>query len=504
MRRKLPIFQSAMLLTGVNLILRGSGTAFRIYLSRQIGAEGIGLLQLVMSVGVLALVAGMAGIRTATMYLTAEELGAGEKGCASQILRGCLAYSLICSLVFGMALYAAAPWIAEKWIGNAVVAPALRLYSAFLPPICMGGVLTGYFTAERKVLFLSAVEIGEQVVSIGVTLFAIVLCAKGDALRACMAIIAGSGAGAVFCLMCLWIARAAQGAKEETPIAVKERILHAALPLAAGDLLRTGIGSAENLMVPKRLALNPGTANPVAAFGMMSGMVFPVVMFPACLLFGVCEILIPEMAACKARSQGKRIGYLVQRGLWASLLYGGFVAGLLLLCAEALCMRLYGTADAVPYIRMYAMLIPMLYCDAVTDACTKGLGQQRVCVRYNIITNALDVLFLFFLLPRYGLKGYFVSFFITHGLNFFLSIRRLVAITKKPLSISRGMITITCCFAGAMLCRTGNTGLSIGLYIPSTLLLLALFGALKRSDAAWLGKVITGIAQTDSAGAYAH
>ena len=64
-----------MLLTGVNLLLRFAGTVFGVYLSRRIGEQGLGLLQLTMSVGSLAMIAGIGGIRTAAMYLTAEELG---------------------------------------------------------------------------------------------------------------------------------------------------------------------------------------------------------------------------------------------------------------------------------------------------------------------------------------------------------------------------------------------------------------------------------------------
>ena len=70
LRKARPIFYSAMMLTGVNLLLRFAGTTFQVYLSRRIGAEGIGLLQLTLSVGNLAMVAGMGGIRTATMYLS--------------------------------------------------------------------------------------------------------------------------------------------------------------------------------------------------------------------------------------------------------------------------------------------------------------------------------------------------------------------------------------------------------------------------------------------------
>ena len=62
------------MLTGVNLLLRIATTSFQVFLSGRIGAAGIGLLHLVLSVSSLAMTAGIAGIRTATMYLTAEEL----------------------------------------------------------------------------------------------------------------------------------------------------------------------------------------------------------------------------------------------------------------------------------------------------------------------------------------------------------------------------------------------------------------------------------------------
>ena len=94
MSKKLPIFYSALLLTLVNLLLRLVGTSFQVYLSGRIGAEGIGLLQLVMSVGGLAMVAGMAGIRTGAMYLTAEELGHRRPEQVTWVLSGCFRYSV--------------------------------------------------------------------------------------------------------------------------------------------------------------------------------------------------------------------------------------------------------------------------------------------------------------------------------------------------------------------------------------------------------------------------
>ena len=143
MARKLPIFYSALLLTGVNLLLRLVSTSFQVHISARLGAEGVGLLQLVMSVGGLAMTAGMAGIRTATMYLTAEELGKKRPGNVRWVLLGCFGYSLLCSLSLGVFLHTAAPWLAKNWIGDPRTVSAIRLFAVFLPVVCLSGCMTG-------------------------------------------------------------------------------------------------------------------------------------------------------------------------------------------------------------------------------------------------------------------------------------------------------------------------------------------------------------------------
>ena len=151
MSKRLPIFYSALLLTGVNLLLRLIGTSFQVYLSGRIGAAGIGLLQLVMSVGGLAMVAGMAGIRTGSMYLTAEELGRKMPGRVTWVLSGCFLYSLCFSGTIAGLLYSFAPQIAALWIGDLRTVDALRLFAAGLPVTGLCGVMCGYFTASNRI-----------------------------------------------------------------------------------------------------------------------------------------------------------------------------------------------------------------------------------------------------------------------------------------------------------------------------------------------------------------
>lgn len=427
MPKKNSMFYSALLLTGSNLALRMVSMGFQVYLSGQLGAAGVGLLQLTMSVATLAMTAAMAGIRTTAMYLTAEEIGKGRRG-VDRVLSACFCYSFLCSLAVALAVYGFAPMIAEQWIGDVRTAAALRIFAAFLPVVCLGGVMTGYFTAAQRIRELVAVEVLEQLTSMTITVALLARWAQGEPGRALCAVVGGSSAASLVTLISLMLLRRRDPASPKSTGPVASRLLRVAVPLALADNLRMGISTVENLIVPRRLAHYPGS-EPLADYGQVCGMVFPAMMFPAAILFSLAELLIPELSQCAAGERTRRIRYLTSRSLRVALLYGLAAGGMIFTAAIPLGQLLYHSARVGELLRRFSLLVPMLYLDAVTDATVKGMGQQVACVRYNTLTSFLDVAFLWILLPRFGLEGYFASFLITHALNFFLSIRRLIKVT---------------------------------------------------------------------------
>jgi stage V sporulation protein B len=479
------------MLTGVNLLLRLVSTTFQVFLSGRLGASGVGLLQLVMSVGSLALTAGMAGIRTATMYLTAEELGKQRSGNVKWILRGCLLYCVLCSGVISIGLYLFSPLVAEYWIRDMNTVAALRTFALSLPVVCVSGCLSGYFTAANRIGTLAAVEIAEQAAYIVATMGALLLWAGDDPGKACQCVVLGSGISACVTAVSLWILRLRNEEPPAARIPVSARLLRTAVPLALADDLKIGINTVENLMVPQRLALFKGIASPLAAFGMVSGMVFPVLMFPAAIIFALAELLIPEFARCQAAGSRKRIQYLAKRSLKLGLLYGCFCGGGLYLISDSLCQWLYRSEEVGQMLRLYSVLAPMLYSDAITDAINKGLGQQKTAVRYNIVTATLDVAGLYLLLPKYGMQGYFISFLISHLINFLLSVRLLIRTAGIRIPFHIPALTIS-----AVLAAVTGAGLVTGIfwkclaYLGLLGCLLILFQVLSWKDLLWLRGLI--------------
>lgn len=494
LKKRNSMLYSAVILTGATLLLRLAAMGFQVCLSGRIGAEGIGLVQIIFSVEELAFTVGAAGIRSCATYLSAEELGRRRPQGIHSVLSGCFQYSLICSVPTALALWQLSPRLAQSWIGNTAVISALRLYAVFLPVRCLYGVMTGYFTSAGRLKDFVTVEFLEQICSMAVTLLLLLHWAGADAGRACLSVTAGNCAASVLAFgALLFLYHGSLPPRTPNQPTPYRRILRMAVPLGIANTLRSGLNTIEDLVVPRRLTLFAGTVNAMADFGTVRGMVFPVLMFPAAILFSLAELLVPELSRCSAGQRQPRVRYLVRRGLRVSLLFGLCTGGLLFSVGRSLGALLYQNPVAGAYLRLYAPLVPVLYMDAIVDALCKGLGQQSANARYNVLTSFLDVLFLWLLLPRFGLFGYYFSFALTHLVNFCLSLRRLMLASGVRLTPGLPLRALLGVSAAAWLTSLlPSWGGYWGAVLPGAyyLLMVSLFWSLlrvvNRADALWL------------------
>ena len=179
-------------------------------------------------------------------------------------------------------------------------------------------------------------------------------------------------------------------------------------------------------------------------------MVFPVITFPSVILYSISDLLVPEMARCQAKGRTERVKFLADQCLRLTVLMAAASAGLGLGLGQELGQLLFSSAQAGEYICMFSLLVLMLYPDAITDGMLKGLGQQLHSVRYNTLTSLLDVGMLAVLLPTHGMGGFLAAFTVSHGVNFFLSLSRLIRVTgyqprfhatvKAALAVGAGLL----------------------------------------------------------------
>lgn len=448
MGAKPTIAQNVGLLTAANLLMRGVSMLFQVYLTARVGAAGVGLLQLILSVNLFAVTLGTSGLRVAALYLSAEAYGLRRYGGVRQAMVWCLTAGLLLSALVGGAMMAFAEPLALSVVGDLRAVLSLRLLGLTLPLSCLSMILSGCFTACGQVRTLVAVEVGDKAATVVLTMLLLQQGIAGDLAHACAAIVGGNALAAVGSVAVLlgllrrWLGKLDGGGAMPD---MGRRLLGIAGPVAVSDYLRSGLGTMEQFLIPWGLGRFSGShTQAMADYGVIHGMVFPVLMFPCTVLYAVADVLVPELARCRAEENQRRIRHVAGRCLRQGFLYAAAVAALLWLLAMPLGQLLYHSDDAGRYLRLFAPAVVMLYLDCLVDGMHKGLGQQVYTVRVNTLTSILDVALLYLLLPRWGIAGYYVSFWVSHGVNFYLSIRRLGELTG-PLTGRRTPDTIEAC-----------------------------------------------------------
>lgn len=390
-------------------------------------------------------------------------------------------------------------WIAAYWIGDLRALFSIRIIAVFLPSTCLCAVMSGYYTACGKIKQLVLIEIAERLLSLAVTVMLLKCWANRDTGRACCAIVGGSGAGCIFdfiLLFCGFLKNEKRIPLPKENLHIPSRLFKLCIPLALGDYLRNGLAAAEQFLIP--LGLSRGGASytqSMSAYGTIHGMVFPILMFPSVILYSLSDLLVPEFSRCRAGQNHRRILSLTGRCLRLGIIFSSLIAGFFYVCAPCLGELIYHSSLAGNYMALFAPLLVMLYLDVMVDGMLKGLGQQVSNVRYNTATSLLDVLLLLILLPSYGIDGYYFSFFVTHLLNFILSIRRLCLVTDYQISIAAwGKVILSILTAAAvplLLFSEYSAGYPVLFARGACFLLLStaflvLTGAVTMRDIRWL------------------
>ncbi|MDO4973924.1 MAG: MATE family efflux transporter [Eubacteriales bacterium] len=423
------LVRNTALLTASSLLMSAFGMLFQAWLAGRLGPAGLGLWQLTLSTGNLAATFAISGVRFAATRLVAEELGREEAGDVRAAMRRCLAYGSFFGIAALLGLLLLAEPIGVLAIGDARCVPALRLTAASLPCIALSSALSGYFTACGRIGKPTLIHLFEQLCGALLVWRFLGLVSGEDLARNAAAVALGRAAADLLSLLLMFFAygrdvrgHSSTGGGE----ALTARLLRIALPLALSAYARSTLSTLQHLLVPRGLRAAGYTADKaLAGYGIVHGMSLPLLLFPACLLAALAELIVPELTEMQVRREEDTIVRTVRSLLTKSFLYSLIVGALLFFCADPLAFHIYKSSQAGRYIRILAPLVPILYTDMAVDGCLKGLGQQLWSMAINVLDALFGLFLLWKLLPRYALTGYLALVYLSEIFNFTLSALRL-------------------------------------------------------------------------------
>ncbi|MDY2609489.1 MAG: oligosaccharide flippase family protein [Eubacteriales bacterium] len=450
-----------------SLLLRGIGMGFQVYLSRMLGAGGIGLFSLVMSVYTLAVTFAASGINLGATRIIAEERGKQNENGVSRALHSALCYAAIFGGAAAIFLLIGSHSIGVSWLQDVRTVSPLRLLALSLPPLAFANVCNGYFTACRSAYKNAILGITCECVRMGTSILLLRLWLHRGTQYACLALAGGNCAAevsdALLCAILLIYARRSERRKAhsrtntaQTTAGVTRRLLRVSLPIACTAYVRSALLTLEHILIPLGLRQSgDSAAQALAAYGTVHGMVLPAILYPMAFLSAFAALLVPELAEYHVRGDNRAILRLCSRGCKITLLFGIGVCGVFLCCAPLLGHVLYDSQQAGYYLHALGILTPLMYLDHIVDAMLKGLDEQLASMRYNILDAALCVLAVYFLLPRFGIRAYLWILIGSELFNLSLSVSRLLRVVRMPLHPIRQIALPVLCSVAAQYVACG-------------------------------------------------
>lgn len=429
MNFKSDLIKNTVIMTATNLLMRTIAVIFNAYLTAKIGSAGIGLFQLIMTVYSLAITFSSAGIKLASTRLTVE-INTNRKNDLNRSMKILDLYAFICGCTVCILFFLFSDIIAKYWISDDRSASSVRILALSLPFVAFSSSLSGYFTSSNLVGKYSAIQLIEQGTKFAVAVVILNSIRNMTVKSGCIAIVTAiSVSEAVSFTLSFILKKMSIPKKSEKPRIRLMKLFRIALPDAAGTCARSILLTIEHLLIPKGFEKSGSdSASALSAYGNIHAMALPILLYPSAILTSFSTMLIPELAAKNEKKDRKSISLTVEKNLKRTITYSVFCAVITALFAPLISDLIYKTDEAVKYIRILAPLVPIMYTDTVTDGMLKGLDQQIQSMRYNIIDSALCVVLVWYLLPKYSVKGYIFILYISELINFYLSIGRLIKI----------------------------------------------------------------------------
>lgn len=430
-------FYNGILLTALGITMRTVALFFNAFVSRTVGAEGIGLYTLVNTVYGFAVTFATSGISLTVTRLVAAAKGENKNDEVSKILTGAVLYAAAFSTTATIILYFGADVLANVALGDQRAEGALRILAPSLIPLSLISVFSGYFVGIRKVACNALTQVIGQIFKISFTVF---LCTKSVNMTvesSARMLSLGATMTEVLCFAVVFIEFLIERkGSEKIKGADVSSVAKMAVPLGISAYIRQALLTVEHILIPRRLRVSGNTdSEALASYGTLHGMALPMVLYPMVTLSSFSGLLVPEFAEREAKNDKKAMKRLAERAFGTTLIYAILSAAVLFVFSEELGYVVYSSRDAGTYIAALAAVVPIMYLDHVTDSVLKGIGEQVYSMWVNITDSFLSIFLVWILIPKMGIMGYAVCIIVMEAYNFILSLIRLCKRIKFRISI---------------------------------------------------------------------
>lgn len=384
--------KGAMILTIAGILIKVIGAVNKIYISRMLGGEGIGLYQMAALLYATMTSLATAGIPTAISILVAERLALRD-GPGVLRIRNISFWLLFCfGFICSLGLYFSAELLTDSHaiydaravLGIQAVAPALLV-------VTMVSSFRGYFQGFQDMVPTATSQIFEQITRVLTMFFlAYILLPYGLTYAAAGAAFSAvpSTLVALFVLLYFFyqqrkvrsVLRVTGEAKEswrKIPAGtLVKSLLLLAIPVSLANVMMPMMNMVDLFIAPKRLveALGYSVEDATAAFGYLTGMASSLINLPIIFTTSLAASLVPAISEAHALNHRAGVMHRTEQAFKMTLLFTLPAAVGMMVLAEPISSMLYATKNAGGAIFVLSLSIILLGVQQVSTGVLQGLG----------------------------------------------------------------------------------------------------------------------------------
>ncbi len=416
---KLTYIQGAFILTITNLITGSLSFIFRVFLTRAVGSEGIGVYQLVLPLYLLFITLVSGGITTAVSKLIAEQVPHNNLRNMYKIVKIGWATIGLWSLSLCILIFFNGDYLANHVLKDNRTFLSILVFTPGVFFISLGAVLKGFFFGLQDVNPPALIDILEKLIRIAGLLLTVHYLLPFGIEYVCAGVMAGMAAGEFVSLILLYlqyrIRRPVTSAGQNTDLTVKiaARILKTALPLSLSGALTTIMDMVIAVIVPMQLRLaGYSNSSALSLYGQVTGMVMPLLFFPFIIVSSLGITLVPAIASSYAAGNWTALNKKCNDSLKITSVIAFASTALFVIYPWELCRIFFKCPEAGNMLFIMAFVCFFEYWQFTLFAILNGVGMQHVVLKNSLLHIIISIICSYFLIPipKIGIYGFVIGF----------------------------------------------------------------------------------------------
>lgn len=419
------ITNSLFIITFFSVLDRALGFLFKIFISRNIGAEGVGVYQIAFSFFSVLLSTVVGGIPLVVSKFVArsENVHSRNKTAGSALLLA-LSISLVLILIF-FALYTP--------LSYAMGSTTVFLVICMLPTLIFSSVycsLRGYLWGREKFFAVSIVEVIEQISRIGICI-AMFILGINKLQSVAISLSIGSVISAIACFIFFFVNKGRLYSSKSDFL----KIAKSSFPITVSNLIGSLSGSITSLIVPKLFIWSGYTLSQAnSLLGASLGMAMPLVYIPITLVSSLAFVLIPQIS-----NEMKNNDYLkINTNVVGAIKFATLVACCLIpffsSCGRLLCKFVYNNEQSGEFLSFIAFALLPLTVENITGSILNSLDMEIKNFVNGMIGYSMIWVVALISIGNYSVYTLGFGFALSWTLSAILNIRCIMKKTGLSLS----------------------------------------------------------------------